>query len=70
MEPRDLPGSGEAVRAAADGAQAARAGKKLSECPYSAQADTFLERFRYRFWTRGFTDAESGETQPPPQSAL
>ncbi|GAA2842961.1 hypothetical protein ACFQ0M_47990 [Kitasatospora aburaviensis] len=68
MKPQDLPGSGEAVRAAADGAEAARAGKELPDCPYSAQGETFLERFRYRFWTRGFKDAEAGETPPSGQS--
>ncbi|MER8103284.1 Rmf/CrpP family protein [Kitasatospora sp. NPDC094016] len=64
MEVQDLPGRAAAVQAAAEGAAAAKAGETATNCPYSEIGD-FAERYRRRFWLRGFQDA--GGTLPEQQ---
>ncbi|MGA5822248.1 hypothetical protein ACPC54_30815 [Kitasatospora sp. NPDC094028] len=56
MEVQDLPGRAAAVQAAAEGAAAAKADTTATACPYSELGD-FAERYRRRFWLRGFQDA-------------
>ncbi|MFD7829420.1 hypothetical protein [Streptomyces sp. MJM8645] len=64
MEIQDLPGRAAAVQSAAEGAAAAKAGETAAGCPYSELGD-FAERYRRRFWLRGFQDA--GGTLPEHQ---
>ncbi|MFJ3793446.1 Rmf/CrpP fold protein [Kitasatospora sp. NPDC090091] len=68
MEAQDLPGRGDAVRALAEGAKAAAAGKDVSDCPYPADGN-FGQRYRRRFWTRGFNGAGTAEAAQAPPSA-
>ncbi|WNZ14968.1 hypothetical protein [Streptomyces sp. 11x1] len=47
-----------ALAVAQEAHKAAAAGKTVKDCPYDADADSPEQRFKARYWTLGFEQAQ------------